>query len=831
MQQFRTQNELHKFNNSSEDSQSISSKSDLYNLFGPLYEEYYATSSQEVSDNSAANTTDNDHTSSSSSIVVEQDDAPQIVSYWIESMQDEFNQFKNLDVWELVECPNKSRLVSKGYGQEEGIDFEESFAPVARLKVVRIFMAYAAHKNFLIFQMDVKIAFLNGPLKEEVFVRQPDDADHAGCNDDCKSTSGGIQFLGDKLVSWSSKKQDCTAMSSAEAKYVSLSACCAQVILMRTQLLDYGFRFNKILIYCDSQSEHVEKGTIELYYVGTEYQLADLFTKALPKERFEFLVHKIGSFCYDKESGSGIDNVQSSFLFHMAQHVIPAAQLVPQYKSIGRCNNYAMLQSIPFSPECKIVPDTEDTIKFLLDTEQFIYTLDMFLDTLKLPVETPENPFVTPANIHTIEAFMNRVGYQGVVAKKKEAIQYPQFIKLIIADMMKKFPNIPKRLEEDYHSIKDDVLLEIDDIKENTPRAHMSPTISDNPPETKKRKQAVRESSSPRRIIKKKKQPTPSIPPPGDDRERDAIDEEEIDKLVEGNADEESYASAFVDSMFNDEADDVDDTGSKIEPESQKENQEHVSDNDENEQKDNKETEKENEEVGNEQNIVVTKVIEIKKETNVDAEKTNNVVKEKEVADVSGSQEIRKEQKQTPIPSLIRSPRNVFVSDKTISEELPVNVSPTTATTSKSSSTSKRKKRSFTSKQEIYQEVLLACAGEEIREVLQHCNTVVPELTVAKTNEMIKTEMSRLVKLAVDKDREVSLVDISDKVSKEFAAHRPKMIEELFRQHMHNTTLNLYPKKSSSNATKSYVDLQQQLYLTMKQWPQIKLLIPEIWEI
>ncbi|GKG10554.1 retrovirus-related pol polyprotein from transposon TNT 1-94, partial [Tanacetum coccineum] len=73
---------------------------------------------------------------------------------WIESMQDELNQFKRLDVWELVECP--SRLVVKGYHQEEGIDFEESFALVARLKAVRIFVAYASHKNFPIFQMDVK---------------------------------------------------------------------------------------------------------------------------------------------------------------------------------------------------------------------------------------------------------------------------------------------------------------------------------------------------------------------------------------------------------------------------------------------------------------------------------------------------------------------------------------------------------------------------------------------------------------------------------------------------------------------------------------------------
>ncbi|GJR79061.1 retrovirus-related pol polyprotein from transposon TNT 1-94 [Tanacetum coccineum] len=69
---------------------------------------------------------------------------------------------------------NKSRLVAKGYGQEEGVDFEESFALVARLEAVRIFMAYAAHKNFPIYQMDVKTTFLNGPLKEEVCVSQPD---------------------------------------------------------------------------------------------------------------------------------------------------------------------------------------------------------------------------------------------------------------------------------------------------------------------------------------------------------------------------------------------------------------------------------------------------------------------------------------------------------------------------------------------------------------------------------------------------------------------------------------------------------------------------------
>ncbi|GKC90040.1 retrovirus-related pol polyprotein from transposon TNT 1-94 [Tanacetum coccineum] len=78
------------------------------------------------------------------------------------------------------------------------------------------------------------------------------DADHARCIDTRKSTSGGIKFLGDKLVSWMSKKQECTAMSSTEAEYMALSASCAQVMWMRTKLKDYGFNYNKIPLYCDS---------------------------------------------------------------------------------------------------------------------------------------------------------------------------------------------------------------------------------------------------------------------------------------------------------------------------------------------------------------------------------------------------------------------------------------------------------------------------------------------------------------------------------------------------------------------------------------------------
>ncbi|GJT71889.1 hypothetical protein Tco_1031175 [Tanacetum coccineum] len=112
------------------------------------------------------------------------------------------------------------------------------------------------------------------------------DADHAGCLDTRKSTSGGIQFLGDKLVSWMSKKQDCTAMSSIEAEYVALSASCAQH--SRTKHIHTRYHFIK---------EQVKNGIIELYFVRTEYQLADMFTKALPEDRFQYLVKQIGMRC------------------------------------------------------------------------------------------------------------------------------------------------------------------------------------------------------------------------------------------------------------------------------------------------------------------------------------------------------------------------------------------------------------------------------------------------------------------------------------------------------------------------------------------------------
>nr|GFB04588.1 hypothetical protein [Tanacetum cinerariifolium] len=340
------------------------------------------------------------------------------------------NEFERLEVWELVPRPDQV--------MEEGIDFEESFAPVARLEAILIFLAYAAHKNMVVYQMDVKIAFLNDNLREDVYVSQPDgfvdpdnpnhvyklkkalyglkqaprawydmlssfllsqdfskgsvdptlfirkndndlllisqsprgifinqskyaleslkkygfesydpvdtpmvekskldedkegkavdpshyrgmigtllyltasrpdlqfaicmcawyqarptekhahvvkrifrylcgtvhrglwypkdssvaltaftDADHAGCQDTRRSTSGSVQFLGERLISWSSKRQKSAAISSTESEYIALSGCCAQILWMRSQLSDYSLAFNKIPMYCDNKS-------------------------------------------------------------------------------------------------------------------------------------------------------------------------------------------------------------------------------------------------------------------------------------------------------------------------------------------------------------------------------------------------------------------------------------------------------------------------------------------------------------------------------------------------------------------------------------------------
>ncbi|GJV67968.1 copia protein [Tanacetum coccineum] len=217
-------------------------------------------------------------------------------SLWIDAMQDQIHEFESLKVWELVPCPdsvfliklkwiykaktdesggvlkNKARLVAQGFKQEEGIDFEDHFTLVARIKAIldltlTMLSAYvpgirlSLPKKHL---QEVKRIFryLNGTINMSLWYSKDTDtsltayadADHVGCQDTRHNTSGSAQFLDDKLVSWSSKKQKSTAISSTEAEYIALSGCCSQILWMRSQLTDYGFKFNKIPLYCDNKS-------------------------------------------------------------------------------------------------------------------------------------------------------------------------------------------------------------------------------------------------------------------------------------------------------------------------------------------------------------------------------------------------------------------------------------------------------------------------------------------------------------------------------------------------------------------------------------------------
>nr|GEX90610.1 uncharacterized mitochondrial protein AtMg00810-like [Tanacetum cinerariifolium] len=242
-------------------------------------------------------------------------------SFWIKAMQEELNEFERLEVWELVPQTDKVMVIT------------------LKLEAIRIFLTYAPHKNMVVYQMDVKTAFLNGNLREEIsqsprgifinqlkysleslnkygfescdpldtpivekskldedkewkhiIVARPTkkylhavkrifryvrgtvnqglwylkdysialtafaDVNHIGCQDTRRSTSGSFQFLGDRLISWSSKRKKCVAISSTKAEYIALSGCCAQILWIRSQLTDYGFGFKKIPMYCDNKS-------------------------------------------------------------------------------------------------------------------------------------------------------------------------------------------------------------------------------------------------------------------------------------------------------------------------------------------------------------------------------------------------------------------------------------------------------------------------------------------------------------------------------------------------------------------------------------------------
>ncbi|GJZ23704.1 retrovirus-related pol polyprotein from transposon TNT 1-94 [Tanacetum coccineum] len=420
---------------------------------------------------------------------------------WIDVIQEKIHEFKRLQVWELVPCldkvlliklkwiykvktdefsgvlKNKARLVAQGFRQEEGIDFEESFTPVARIEAIHIFVANVAHKNMTIYQMDVKTAFLNGELKEEmsfflgfqisqsprgIFINQSKyaseivkkygllshdtvdtpmveknklDEDLQGRSVDAtlyhgmigslmyltssrpdliyavclcarRSTSGSTQFLGDKLVRWSSKKQKCIAILSIDAEYIALSVCCAQILWMRSQLTDYGFQFNKIHLYRDNKSV--------IDYAATMFNTQEPSTSI----KIQHLDRKAR---YEK---------------HVSRNV----------ETSGRGNGRVMVKAL------------DDAFVALADRLKF-GKCNM---RLKTNIKPNEATFQVVMDALAITPFYRAILITAYIenkdAKKTNKMSYPRFTKIIIDYFMSKDQSISRRNKMFWHT-RDDTMF------------------------------------------------------------------------------------------------------------------------------------------------------------------------------------------------------------------------------------------------------------------------------------------------------------------------------------------------------------------------------------
>ncbi|GJT47149.1 retrovirus-related pol polyprotein from transposon TNT 1-94 [Tanacetum coccineum] len=409
---------------------------------------------------------------------------------WFQAMQDEIHEFDRLQVWELVPQPdcvmiialkwiykvkldeygdvlkNKARLVAKGYRQEEGIDFEESFAPVARIEAIRIFIANAASKNMIIYQMDVKTAFLNGELKEEVYVSQLEgfvDPDHPTHVYHLKKALYSFKMdscdpVDTPMVDRLKLDEDPLGIPVDQTRFRSMvgslmylttnrpdlvfSVCmCARMLCSDT--LDEHSRSKHIDIRHHFIREQVEKGVVELYFMTTDYQLADIFTKALPRERFEFLLPRLDSMADMNILANDVPAEQAPAIAPPTRtddQILPIHRWVPIGKSNYVLDVLKSQRNPIFKMVVAILKNTNffkaftasstittiyiqqfwDTMRYdsttgiyscQMDEQWFNLHKDILRDALQITPINDDNLFVAPPSSDAVIEYVNTLGY------------------------------------------------------------------------------------------------------------------------------------------------------------------------------------------------------------------------------------------------------------------------------------------------------------------------------------------------------------------------------------------------------------------------------------
>nr|GEW03673.1 hypothetical protein [Tanacetum cinerariifolium] len=360
---------------------------------------------------------------------------------WIKSMQDKLNQFERLQVWELIPRPEGKNIISLKWLWRNKCDAEN-----------------------IVVQNKTRLVAKGYRLKKALY----------------------------------SLKQESRAWYDILSSFL-IEHGFTKVIWMRTQLLDYGYKYNRIPMYCDSKSaiaiscnlmqhsktkhidiryrfirEHVKKGNVELYFVGTEYQLADLFTKALPKERFEYLVHRIVIIMAHQQLVAGVQ----------------PDELCPPNKryDLLDANKKIDLENVQCPPKSKILMNIikNHSLRLVLQLLLLLLTLDDFRTIFHLPQATDNNydsfvpqpsfydmiPFYkhhfgftmelkTPSALRQL-VFCSQLLWEGIyysLLHSRSLIPYPRFTKIIIGHYMTNLPEISRCTRDKYHNLKDDDLM------------------------------------------------------------------------------------------------------------------------------------------------------------------------------------------------------------------------------------------------------------------------------------------------------------------------------------------------------------------------------------